>query len=735
MNTTQVLSAIASFDSASKGSRKKLGTQTKAFKKFDDGEKLSNFPTLLKSYQKEIDSLTKRARYAEDNFQKLSTIYNSQASDEKDSSTVSATTVGDEDAKEKILAPWKRKVTKLEIANKRLEQEVKEVEEELMSLKNQDITIRELENKIEELEAAKDSNVQMQVIAHKEKMEEILDRERVKFEDREKEISREIDRAKKAADEAREQQDLAQTELFALRSRVDEDQAGHQADIDMLSEELEAANNRVKIMEHKIQRLRSKGENSGDYDSSKLSTKDILTSQMRLQTELSAKEEEIERLNRKINSGVNGEVRDVFNTAVEIKLANDLKSVFEVLDKNHDGGISMSELKAGLVKMKTGINDLEVNLLWDALNVSHNDLISYADFERFCKSRPTSRRSSTSENGGSIIENNNEDAINKLQIEILELKNELSNRPSKQVYMEAKSKLRTLQLILYNSIEEDEDDDTIVEGSDHSNNNKSMSDLESTMVKKFRSMESSITKYKNSLTNLEKKYIAEQNLTSKFKNDCEEKQKLIDQLEEDLANHDTFASTTPTRTDSVGNADYLRSDKLGTESPQQTAAKSLPSSSSILQKIVDDAPATPTILQHPIGKQTNSRSNQVASSMEDILRGQRNRYRKRVLDLESQASTASQLLQSERRASQQLRADNVKLYEKIKYLQSYDRRQASTSKSRRAISRAPSKNTRDDMLESGSMSEYKRIYEQSVNPFSQFHKQELQQHLETQRNF
>merc|ERR1711871_876175 len=99
-------------------------------------------------------------------------------------------------------------------------------------------------------------------------------------------------------------------------------------------------------MEHKIQRLRSKGENSGDYNSSKLSTKDILTSQMRLQTELSAKEEEIERLNRKINSGVNGEVRDVFNTAVEIKLANDLKSVFEVLDKNHDGGISMSELKA-----------------------------------------------------------------------------------------------------------------------------------------------------------------------------------------------------------------------------------------------------------------------------------------------------------------------------------------------------------------------------------------------------
>ena len=92
------------------------------------------------------------------------------------------------------------------------------------------------------------------------------------------------------------------------------------------------------------------------------------------------------------------------------------------------------------------------------------------------------------------------------------------------------------------------------------------------------------------------------------------------------------------------------------------------------------------------------------------------------------------LRHSQRRASQQLRADNVKLYEKIKYLQSYDRRQASTSKSRRAISRAPSKNTRDDMLESGSMSEYKRIYEQSVNPFSQFHKQEQQKRFEKLNN-
>ena len=87
-------------------------------------------------------------------------------------------------------------------------------------------------------------------------------------------------------------------------------------------------------------------------------------------------------INRRIS-----EVRNVFNTAVQLKLASDLKAVFGVLDKDHDGTISMEELKKGLLKMRVEMDEVEIKFLWDALNVNHNESISYSDFEHFCHSK------------------------------------------------------------------------------------------------------------------------------------------------------------------------------------------------------------------------------------------------------------------------------------------------------------------------------------------------------------
>ena len=256
-------------------------------------------------------------------------------------------------------------------------------------------------------------------------------------------------------------------------------------------------------------------------------------------------------------------------------------------------------------------------------------------------------------------------------------------------------------------------------------------------------MESKLTKYKNDIRDLETKFKVEQNLLNKFKNDCEEKQKLIDQLEEDLANRDTLSGASPNtsyvddnndesnaRRNIFGNNNNNNNNNSNNNSPPSSFTNN--STSSLLQKIVDDAPATPTILL-----QTNTTSNnQLAASMEDILRGQRDRYRKRVIELESRVSKSTQLLQSSRTSAEQLRADNVKLYEKIKYLQSYDRRKSSKEQltgrtsSRNNMALLSNNNKRDDLMESGSMSQYKKIYEQSVNPFTQFHKREQNKRFE-----
>mmetsp|Transcript_19127 Transcript_19127/g.45970 ORF Transcript_19127/g.45970 Transcript_19127/m.45970 type:complete len:108 (-) Transcript_19127:5-328(-) len=51
---------IAQAQEASSISRKGIAESTKAFRKHTDEEKLANWGTLLKSYQAEIDKLTKR---------------------------------------------------------------------------------------------------------------------------------------------------------------------------------------------------------------------------------------------------------------------------------------------------------------------------------------------------------------------------------------------------------------------------------------------------------------------------------------------------------------------------------------------------------------------------------------------------------------------------------------------------------------------------------------------------
>ena len=126
----EILATISNYETSCKQSRKNLGTQTKAFKKYSDEEKINKFPSLLKLYQKEIDALTKRARYSEEHFNILSKEYVEKQDSKDDEQSPNKLS---EEMTEQILSPWKRKVTKLEITNKRLEQEVKEVECELMN--------------------------------------------------------------------------------------------------------------------------------------------------------------------------------------------------------------------------------------------------------------------------------------------------------------------------------------------------------------------------------------------------------------------------------------------------------------------------------------------------------------------------------------------------------------------------------------------------------------------------
>ena len=128
---------IARLEEASAASRKRLGDQTKSFRKVPDPEKLATFGGLLKAYQSEIDQLTRRSRYSEVAFLALYKALH----DAPDPAPLLRQASQDRTA-----------VARLEAEASKLRRDVEEYEAEFATLKNQDITIRELEEKLQEYE-------------------------------------------------------------------------------------------------------------------------------------------------------------------------------------------------------------------------------------------------------------------------------------------------------------------------------------------------------------------------------------------------------------------------------------------------------------------------------------------------------------------------------------------------------------------------------------------------------
>jgi homeobox protein cut-like len=102
-------------------------------------------------------------------------------------------------------------------------------------------------------------------------------------------------------------------------------------------------------------------------------------------------------------------------------------------------------------------------------------------------------------------------------------------------------------------------------------------------------------------------------------------------------------------------------------------------------------------------------------SMIAILKAQRDRFRQRVSTLESKYEVLKRSESKCKLQSKELKQDNVKLYEKIRFLQQYRSSSSSSSSS--------GKNNNSNDLESGkSMDKYRKAYKEQSDPFAEFRK-------------
>ncbi|RHY07596.1 hypothetical protein DYB25_008168 [Aphanomyces astaci] len=151
-------------------SRKALAEHTKKFRKLVDTDKVAAMPSLLKAYQEEIDTLTKRAKYSDNSFFALyKALY--EAPDpvpaldaalllESTSPAPSSTASSDKTQSIDLVAKLRR--------------ELASYESEFASLKNQDITIRNLEAKLAAMEDNMERHVEDKVHAQCSDLENTL---------------------------------------------------------------------------------------------------------------------------------------------------------------------------------------------------------------------------------------------------------------------------------------------------------------------------------------------------------------------------------------------------------------------------------------------------------------------------------------------------------------------------------------------------------------------------------
>lgn len=269
-------------------SRKRLIEQTKEFRKNLNEDQRKLVAPILKSFQIEVDSSSKRNKLME---QVLLKLYK-QLIDLPDPVQ----------ALENLQRLQKKaeRVQDLEIENKQLRETLDEYNAEFAEVKNQEVTIKMLKEKIKELEDKSEQQIQARL---KEKEKELTRF----YSDKEEQIqTAQLDLVKKLGEtEARclnlqSQLGKANSDLFDFKSKQDDLLNAKSLEIDLLLQDIDKLNERVvnaeRLNEQYAQQLSAKQNllNEQTMVASVQSTNSYQTSA--LEIELAAKEKEISQL-------------------------------------------------------------------------------------------------------------------------------------------------------------------------------------------------------------------------------------------------------------------------------------------------------------------------------------------------------------------------------------------------------------------------------------------------------
>jgi len=625
---------------ASQRSRKGLAERTKEFRRMNDSEKLATTKDLLKSYQEEIDALTKRARASDSAF---FTLYKDLYEAPDPGEALRAALVA------------RPRAAQSELEVQRLRAEIEEYEKEFKELKNQDITIRKLQEEIEELEEQMDQRVADEAETKRTDMEDEFRKRVEEALEREVGVERKLQSAEDALNEARNQADRAQAKIFEVSRQAEEAAAAFQAEIRILSESSEKHEAVCGSLERENHMLRARLEAmaavegvAGDLGDSGLSTP--ASPQGGRPSQAGALHARLQHLDSEV---------------LELRSAN-------------------AKLNKEAVAKERRAEDLSSRL---------------ADTEARLR-----------------------EEIESLNAANASLAAELGARPSTAEVGELRRQLRTLQQLEFNLEDEEpagadraRSGASVPRGSteseaargtpakgvsggkgsgvsdavDEAANPEDTSSMEKVLLARLKRVENSAVSTKRALQQSEAESARLKIALEKAENRLGERNDLVRRLERDL---------------------------LAQSSADAHHHKSRLSVDGALEGLVATSgeEAATEEGDEPMGARRRQ-----GEDMLSIVQAQRDRFVRRIKDLEEERAALTRQSGQERQTAEQLKRDNLKLYEKIRYLQSYSSR-AVSSPALRALEAG------GDLEAAGTEAKYKSMYDAQNNPFTQFSQMERQ---------
>jgi len=620
--------------------------------------------TTVKSYQEEIDNLTRRSKGIESAFDKLTNALH----DLQDPSGLLAVAMEQLNAQQQQIHKLSQKVEEVSSENvsldaklqksiqeeraakssaatnssskeereeiMQLRREVAEYEVEFRSLKNQDISIRKLEKRIEELQQGGEEEFHSKLEAARQELAETEGRRTTEALEREAAMERKVETLQLQLKAEAAGRAATNNHMLEASEGAGEREAAWDAQRRILVDDSE----RVRVMLHEATRERD---------------------ELRLQV-----------------AALDGSREGKF-----------------VAVAPSSGGINIADLLNERKAYEAEVAELShtVNALREEISVKDNTMLD--------------------ENQALQLKIDGlEEETAMLNSELSHTTEQLEAAPSKSLVDSMKRELRILKRLEYNA----EDPDMLESDPEISGRNEDQGkDLESVLVAKLRRIEAELVKERNQntdLTKLQESLKEEMEELAQGKVDAEN---IIVSLEQDL-DRAILSSTT--------------SSKPKEEQPvSQNVMIMAPSDPNSLQSVLDPSIPPPPPLRTNPDSNTGTSSKISAEekrsddrSVANIIMSQRDRLRVRCDALEAERDSFKRELQAQVEASESLRVDNTKLFEKMRYLQSYSKN-SSNSRSN-TYSR---QNSRDLDLEA-----LEQRYEASVDPFRQFSKSERQRKVQ-----